>query len=96
VASLGYLPSFCTACYRLNRTGEDFMKLAKKCKIKTMCAPNALVTFAEYLNDYASPETKAVGEKLIQSEVLSMISEERKLTEALLAKIGGGQRDVFI
>jgi len=96
VAESGYIPSFCTACYRRGRTGGEFMKLAKNCKIKKMCAPNALATFAEYLNDYASPETQAVGEKLIQFEVASMVGEERKLTEALLVKIESGKRDVFV
>ncbi|MCK4609300.1 MAG: [FeFe] hydrogenase H-cluster radical SAM maturase HydG, partial [Gammaproteobacteria bacterium] len=62
VAELGYIPSFCTACYRLGRTGEHFMSLAKTGKIKTMCMPNALTTFQEYLLDYASPATRETGE----------------------------------
>ena len=57
VAQLGYIPSFCTACYRLGRTGVDFMDLAKPGEIKHHCDPNALSTFLEYLVDYGSPET---------------------------------------
>ena len=63
VASLGYIPSFCTGCYRLGRTGADFMDLAKPGEIKQHCDPNGLSTFVEYLMDYASQETRAVGER---------------------------------
>jgi len=96
VASLGYMPSFCTACYRSGRTGEDFMCLAKHGKIKKICAPNAIATFVEYLNDYATPETKIVGNKLIQAELASMTNQQRQIAEELLAKMKMGQRDVFI
>ena len=96
VASLGYMPSFCTACYRSGRTGEDFMCLAKHGKIKKICAPNAIATFVEYLNDYATPETKIVGNKLVQAELVSMTNQQRQITEELLAKMKMGQRDVFI
>ncbi|MBN1866539.1 [FeFe] hydrogenase H-cluster radical SAM maturase HydG [Candidatus Sumerlaeota bacterium] len=65
----GYLPSFCTACYRLGRTGEHFMEFSIPGFIKRFCTPNALTTLEEYLVDYASPETRAAGEKLIQDEV---------------------------
>ena len=64
VASLGYTPSFCTACYRLGRTGADFMDLAKPGLIKEHCSPNALSSCMEYLLDYATPETRQLGEKL--------------------------------
>ena len=69
VASLGYTPSFCTACYRLGRTGADFMDLAKPGLIKHHCAPNALSSCMEYLLDYAKPETRKVGENLIAHEL---------------------------
>ena len=95
VASLGYIPSFCTACYRLGRTGRDFMDLAKPGDIKTHCDPNALSTFLEYLLDYASPETRAVGEKAI-GDILSTMSEPvRNQSERLMSKVREGQRDVF-
>ena len=60
---LGYVPSFCTACYREGRTGDRFMSLVKTGKIADCCTPNALMTLKEYLEDYASPETRALGEK---------------------------------
>ena len=66
---LGYIPSFCTACYREGRTGDRFMSLCKSGQIQNCCHPNALMTLKEYLMDYAAPETKAIGEKLIQAEL---------------------------
>lgn len=96
VASMGYIPSFCTACYRLGRTGHDFMDLAKPGKIKDMCAPNALATFKEYLSDYASNTTKKIGEQLIQQEISAMSTEQRTLTETMLQKIANGEHDVYI
>jgi 2-iminoacetate synthase len=96
VASLGYIPSFCTGCYRLGRTGHDFMNLAKFGKIKNMCLPNALATFEEYLSDYASDSTKNIGEKLIIEEISSMPPEQQILTKNLLQKIKNGNRDVFV
>lgn len=96
LATLGYIPSFCTACYRMGRTGEDFMCLAKPGKIKDICAPNALATFAEYLIDYATPATKAVGEKLIQNELNNLTPLQKQTAEKLLAKVRAGQRDIYI
>ena len=61
----GYLPSFCTACYRNGRTGDRFMALAKIGEIQNLCQPNAILTFKEYLEDFATPETRAVGEAVI-------------------------------
>lgn len=91
---LGYVPSFCTACYREGRTGDRFMKLCKSGKIQNCCHPNALMTLKEYLEDYASPETKAVGEALIQSEVEKIPNERiRKIVADNLVKIGEGLRD---
>jgi len=69
LAADGYIPSFCTACYRLGRTGEHFMEFAIPGFIKRFCTPNALSTLAEYLTDYATPETRAAGEKLIAEEL---------------------------
>ncbi|HOS94962.1 MAG TPA: [FeFe] hydrogenase H-cluster radical SAM maturase HydG, partial [Armatimonadota bacterium] len=95
VASLGYIPSFCTACYRLGRTGRDFMDLAKPGEIKAHCDPNALSTFLEYLLDYASPETCAVGEKAIGDILATMPEPMRNHSERLMSKVREGQRDVF-
>ncbi|NMC63341.1 MAG: [FeFe] hydrogenase H-cluster radical SAM maturase HydG, partial [SAR324 cluster bacterium] len=95
VASMGYIPSFCTACYRLGRTGEDFMDLAKPGEIKAHCDPNALSTFLEYLTDYASTETRDIGEALIKSVMLSMDERSAKRSKQMLEKIREGKRDVF-
>ncbi len=95
VASLGYLPSFCTACYRLGRTGADFMDLAKPGAIRAHCDPNALSTFQEYLIDYATPETRAAGEQAI-SEALGRLAEApRARAERMLERVRSGARDVF-
>jgi 2-iminoacetate synthase len=68
----GYVPSFCTACYRLGRTGEHFMEFAIPGFIKRYCTPNAISTLTEYLVDYASPETRKAGEELIQAELVQL------------------------
>lgn len=96
LATLGYLPSFCTACYRLGRTGEDFMCLAKPGIIKNMCGPNALITFQEYLLDHASPATRAVGEALIAKELASLSLQQRTAINKLLDALRSGKRDLFV
>jgi 2-iminoacetate synthase len=96
VASLGYIPSFCTACYRLGRTGEDFMELAKPGDIKYRCAPNALSTFQEYLIDYACAQTQEVGQRLIQEILEQMGGKLRAASTKLLEKVKRGKRDVFV
>ena len=73
-----YIPSFCTACYREGRTGDRFMSLCKSGQIQNCCHPNALMTLKEYLMDYASPETKAVGNRLIDKEVLNVPNEKAR------------------
>jgi 2-iminoacetate synthase len=95
VAGLGYMPSFCTACYRLGRTGEDFMELARPGEIRLHCAPNGIATFLEYLLDYASTGTRAVGESLIEQELSQLEPRERGVTERLVGAIREGRRDVF-
>jgi 2-iminoacetate synthase len=95
VAELGYIPSFCTACYRLGRTGMDFMDLAKPGDIKHHCDPNALSTFLEYLLDYGSEETRAVGERLIDGATAAMDDVRRRHTEKMLERVRTGQRDVL-
>ncbi len=74
---LGYIPSFCTACYREGRTGDRFMSLCKTGQIQNCCHPNALMTLAEYLTDYASEETKEVGKALIEKELKTIPNENR-------------------
>ncbi|MBR1915327.1 MAG: [Alphaproteobacteria bacterium] len=91
---MDYIPSFCTACYRAGRTGDRFMDLCKKMQILNCCHPNALLTLKEFLIDYASPETKKVGEALIAREINRIKSPKVKdLTESYLSKIENGERD---
>lgn len=91
---LGYIPSFCTACYREGRTGDRFMVLCKSRQILNCCHPNALLTLQEYLEDYASEETKAIGEALIAREIPTVPREKtREILTQNLEKIKGGQRD---
>ena len=90
----GYIPSFCTACYRAGRTGDRFMKLCKSGQIQNCCQPNALLTLKEYLIDYASPETKKIGEQLIQNELDNIPNEKVKSKcIELLDLIDKGDRD---
>ena len=96
VVSLGYMPSFCTACYRTGRTGQDFMDLAKPGEIKYHCHPNALSTFQEYLCDYAGPQANAAGEKLISIELQNMDGQQTAATLPMLNEVRRGKRDVFI
>lgn len=77
---LGYIPSFCTACYRAGRTGDRFMSLCKSGQIQNCCHPNALMTLKEYLMDYASPATKEIGDKLIDQEVNNVPNEKARQT----------------
>lgn len=95
VASMGYIPSFCTACYRLGRTGQDFMDLAKPGDIKLHCAPNALSSFKEYLQNFASPETAAVGNELIRKTVEEMSGIAKQRAEKLLKRVEAGLDDVY-
>lgn len=91
---MGYIPSFCTACYREGRTGDRFMSLCKSGQIQNCCHPNALMTLKEYLMDYASEETRAIGEALIQAELNNIPKEHvREIARDHLAKIEEGIRD---
>lgn len=91
-----FIPSFCTACYRKGRTGHTFMGLAKEAEIHHMCAPNAILSFKEYLLDYADPETKAAGEKAIAKEVQRLDANTRNKVQRLLKDMEDGARDVYI
>ena len=91
---LGYIPSFCTACYREGRTGDRFMSLCKSGQIQNCCHPNALMTLKEYLLDYASPATRAIGDELIIKELQNIPKEHvREIVVKNLAEIEKGNRD---
>ena len=92
---LGYIPSFCTACYREGRTGDRFMALCKSGQIQNCCHPNALMTLEEYLVDYASPETRAIGEKVIAEQLNNIPKEKvRQIAGKYIEEIkNNGKRD---
>ena len=92
---LGFLPSFCTACYRSDRTGDRFMELAKSGNIGKLCIPNALATFKEYAIDFASNETKIAAEKFIKNEIENLDGATKRKTEEMIKKVDCGERDVF-
>jgi len=96
LSEAGFLPSFCTGCYRLGRTGEHFMEFAVPGFVKRFCTPNAVLTFLEYLEDYASPETRAAGLVRIKSELAHMPdgSQKQQLIERI-SKIRTGERDLY-
>ena len=95
VAGMGYVPSFCTGCYRLGRTGQDFMDLAKPGAIKAHCGPNALSSFMEYLNNYASAETYNTGIQLIEKTISEMEGLPADRARKLVDRVKQGQKDVF-
>ena len=91
---LGYIPSFCTACYREGRTGDRFMRLVKSGQIANCCQPNALMTLNEYLEDYASPDTRKKGEAVIAAELLRIPNEKvRAIAKEHLQEMHAGKRD---
>ncbi|MBS3122552.1 [FeFe] hydrogenase H-cluster radical SAM maturase HydG [Candidatus Woesearchaeota archaeon] len=92
----GLLPSFCTACYRNSRTGDAFMALAKTGDIQNLCRPNALLTFKEYLKDYAAPDVKKLGLTVLNTYLNEISDENRKKeTIARLKRIENGERDLY-
>ncbi len=94
LVELGYIPSFCTACYREGRTGDRFMTMVKTGQISNCCQPNAMITLKEYLEDYASPATEANGQLMLKEELAHIPNEKiRKLTADYLEKIAEGERD---
>ncbi len=93
----GYIPSFCTGCYRKGRVGNDFMDLAKPGLIKKYCVPNGLTSFSEYLHDYATEDTRKKGLKLIEKLTNEIPFEEvKKKTEKSLKDIEQGKRDIYL
>jgi 2-iminoacetate synthase len=95
VANLGYVPSFCTACYRLGRTGADFMDLARPGAIKQHCGPNAASSFEEYLMDYGTSESRAVGERAIDASIAEMDETPARHSRVMVSKVKQGKRDVY-
>lgn len=92
---LGYLPSFCTACYRSDRTGDRFMELAKTGNIGKLCSPNALATFKEYINDFASEETKKEALNAIEDYIKDENEIQQKKIKEMIERVDKGERDVF-
>lgn len=96
ICEAGYIPSYCTACYRKGRTGDRFMPLAKSGQIQNVCQPNAILTFKEYLMDYASPETRRIGEEAIKKHLQLITNPQvKQLTMDELQKIEEGTRDLY-
>ncbi|MEW6408265.1 MAG: [FeFe] hydrogenase H-cluster radical SAM maturase HydG [Patescibacteria group bacterium] len=96
ICKIGYLPSFCTACYRVGRTGDNFMKYAKTGQIQNFCLPNALLTFYEYLLDYASQKTQEVGKKIVAGETEKIKNDIiRKELKARFLRLERGERDLY-
>ena len=95
LACMGYLTSFCTAGYRCGRTGDYFMGIAKKGKVRHFCIPNAILTFKEYLLDYASPETRTLGEALIETRMSDVPENLRLSVRERLDAIENGTRDQY-
>jgi 2-iminoacetate synthase len=92
--SLGYIPSFCTACYREGRTGDRFMRLVKSGAIANVCHPNALMTLKEYLEDYATEDTRKKGEQMIASEVEKLANPDvKRIVKEHLCELNKGKRD---
>ncbi|HAP31955.1 MAG TPA: [FeFe] hydrogenase H-cluster radical SAM maturase HydG [Firmicutes bacterium] len=97
ICQAGYLPSYCTACYRQGRTGDRFMELAKSGKIQDVCQPNAILTFKEYLLDYGSPQTKQAGEEAIGLHLAEIKNGKlRAETAEKLQRIEQGERDLYM
>lgn len=96
ICESGYIPSFCTACYRQGRTGDRFMPLAKSGEIQNICQPNAILTFKEFLLDYASEKTKKVGEVVIQKHLGEIPNTKiREKTKERLKQLEAGERDLY-
>ena len=93
---MNYIPSFCTACYRLGRTGDRFMSLCKTGQISNCCHPNALMTLTEYLIDYASSDTKKIGFEMIERELLKVPSDKvREIAKQNIEDIKNSNRRDF-
>ena len=91
-----HLPSFCTACPRLGRSGPDFLSMVQECGMKSQCGPNSMASFMEFLLNYATPYTRQLGEKLIAEKLEALPEQERGAAERLLQKVRSGRMDEFI
>lgn len=97
LSQTGFIPSFCTSCYRVGRVGKDFMDFARVGLIQKFCDPNAISTFAEYLNDYASEETKKAGFNAIQNYIDSLKDEKvKEKVLKTLEEVNSGRRDIYV
>lgn len=97
ICESGYIPSFCTACYRRGRTGDNFMPLAKSGEIQNLCQPNAILTFKEFLLDYASEATRKIGEQTIQDHLEQIPNPKiRDETKERIKKLEKGERDLYL
>jgi len=97
ICESGYIPSFCTACYRRGRTGDNFMPLAKSGEIQNLCQPNAILTFKEFLLDYASEATRKIGEQTIQDHLEQIPNPKiRNETKERIKKLEKGERDLYL
>jgi 2-iminoacetate synthase len=96
ICEKGFLPSFCTSCYRAGRTGLDFMEYAKPGDIKKKCDPNALFTFLEYLDDYGSEKTRALGYSFIEKKFDELPDSLKKSSQSILERIKAGARDIYV
>jgi 2-iminoacetate synthase len=96
ICELGYLPSFCTACYRRGRTGKGFMDMAKPGDIQHLCGPNAVLTFKEYLLDYATEETRRAGEETLAHHLEEISTPGLKeSTRGRIQEMEKGKRDLY-
>lgn len=94
ICEMGNIPSFCTACYRAGRTGEHFMKVAKSKFVHNYCIPNAVLTFKEYLLDYATDETRLEGERVLAEHLNNLKGDAFEKTQAMIRRIEKGERDL--
>lgn len=93
----GYLPSYCTACYRMGRVGDHFMQIVKDNKIHLLCHPNSLITFAEYVEDFGDEELKELARELIANELNNIEDETfRKIVSSKIESIRNGERDLYV
>ena len=92
----GYVPSWCTACYRKGRTGHAFMSIAKSGNIHNFCQPNALLTLQEYIQDYGDDEAKKLGEEIVAREAETLSDAAKRLLARKMKKVVAGEHDVYV
>jgi hypothetical protein len=92
----GYVPSWCTACYRKGRTGHAFMSIAKSGNIHNFCQPNSLLTLQEYIQDYGDDEAKKLGEEIVARESETLSDAAKRLLARKMKKVVAGEHDVYV